>query len=427
MVEVLRIFKELQSTNSRIEKEKILSANKGNQLFKDILQFVYDPFVLTGLSTKKIEKDTKLNITFEIEDIWHAMKYLKENSTGKDIDIANIQHYINIHIGDEMQNFLKEIVTKDLSIGCDSKTLNKVFGDDFTPTFDVMLAKSYWDYENKVTDDFIITQKLDGNRCVLIKENGSIKMFTRQGQLYIGLNDIESEAQYLPDNFVYDGELIALNEDNLNSADLYRKTTSIVRKDGIKQGVVFHVFDMIPVKDFKKGYSSVSCWSRKAKLKYDLQALSLLWIKEVPVEYFGNDKSQIIYWLDKMIAEGHEGIMINLAKAGYSCKRTSDILKVKRMQSADLRVLGFEEGEGKYKGTLGRMNVNYKGNTVGVGSGFTDADRNYIWNNQSNLIGKIAEIQYFEESTNQKDNNAVSLRFPVFKIFRDDKTEESYN
>ena len=122
----------------------------------------------------------------------------------------------------------------------------------------------------------------------------------------------------------------------------------------------------------------------------------------------------------------YEGVMANLANAPYSCKRTSDILKVKKMQSADLIITGFEEGEGRLKGTLGRMNVNYKGGVVGVGSGYTDSERKYIWNHKDELLGKIAEIQYFEQSKNAKTKE-VSLRFPVFKCFRDEKKEESYN
>jgi DNA ligase-1 len=35
------------------------------------------------------------------------------------------------------------------------------------------------------------------------------------------------------------------------------------------------------------------------------------------------------------------------------------------------------------------------------------------------IIGKIVEVQYFEETTNA--DGGISLRFPVFKDFRPDK------
>ena len=117
--------------------------------------------------------------------------------------------------------------------------------------------------------------------------------------------------------------------------------------------------------------------------------------------------------------------MVNLADAPYECKRTKNILKVKKMQSADLKIIGFEEGDGRLKDTLGKVVVSYKGNKVGVGSGFRDDERSYIWTNQDKLMGKIIEVQYFEESKNSKTNE-YSLRFPVFKTIRHDKTEPSY-
>jgi len=119
-----------------------------------------------------------------------------------------------------------------------------------------------------------------------------------------------------------------------------------------------------------------------------------------------------------------EGLMLNL-DTPYVCKRTDTILKVKVMQTCDLKVIGFEKGTGRNEDRLGAMIVNYKGYNVGVGSGFSDMDREYIWNHQGEYLGKIVEIQYFEESKNQQ--GGISLRFPVFKKLRLDKTEESYN
>jgi len=109
----------------------------------------------------------------------------------------------------------------------------------------------------------------------------------------------------------------------------------------------------------------------------------------------------------------------------YVCKRSDYILKVKVMDSCDLVVTDFEEGTGKNVGKLGALIIDYKGNKVGVGSGFTDYDREYIWNNQDEYLGRVVEIQYFEESKNQ--DGGISLRFPVFKGLRIDKTKPSYN
>ena len=72
------------------------------------------------------------------------------------------------------------------------------------------------------------------------------------------------------------------------------------------------------------------------------------------------------------------------------------------------------------------ITIDYKSNLVNVGSGFTDEERDYYWNNKDEIIGKIVDIQFFEESTNQKDDG-ISLRFPTFKSVRSDKTEDDIN
>jgi DNA ligase-1 len=112
--------------------------------------------------------------------------------------------------------------------------------------------------------------------------------------------------------------------------------------------------------------------------------------------------------------------MINICNAEYMFKRTTSLLKVKKMSTVDLEIMGYEEGSGRLSGTLGAILVRYKGgNIVKVGSGFSDSLRDLIWENQADYLGAICEIQYFEETTNA--DGGTSLRFPIFKDFRPDK------
>ena len=55
----------------------------------------------------------------------------------------------------------------------------------------------------------------------------------------------------------------------------------------------------------------------------------------------------IVMWKFKDFAEG--------------LSREENILKVKAMQTCDIRCLRIEEGEGKYQGKLGKIICNYKG------------------------------------------------------------------
>jgi DNA ligase-1 len=117
--------------------------------------------------------------------------------------------------------------------------------------------------------------------------------------------------------------------------------------------------------------------------------------------------------------------MVNLNHAPYEFKRTKNLLKVKVMQDVDLKIIGFEEGSGRLAKTLGRINVDYKGNTLGVGSGFSDAQREWLWAHRAYLIGRVITVQYFEET--EDADGKKSLRFPVFKELREEGKEVSYN
>lgn len=190
MEEVIRIIKELQA-NSGKRLQKILEENKDNQMLKDVLYFVYNPFIVTGLSNKKIKKDVSnikvrgirifgknieetallsdedfLNIliTSKSFDITCVFDYLIDHNTGRDEDIAYIQAYIKSQ-PEEYREIYRQIFTKELKLGITAKTINKVW-KDFIPEFNVMLAEKYWDRMNKLEEkkpDIIITQKFDRN------------------------------------------------------------------------------------------------------------------------------------------------------------------------------------------------------------------------------------------------------------------------
>lgn len=117
--------------------------------------------------------------------------------------------------------------------------------------------------------------------------------------------------------------------------------------------------------------------------------------------------------------------MINLNKP-YEFKRSKTLIKVKVMLTCDLRIIGFEQGQGENKDLLGAIICEYKNTTLKCGSGFSKKLRKVIWDNPGIYLGKIVEIQYFEE-TYSEATGLPSLRFPVFKQFRDDKTEPSYD
>lgn len=351
------------------------------------------------------------------------------HNSGRDYDIAVVQKFVDKLETEELKELARQIVTKSLKCGLTEKTINKVYGKGEIPSFAVMLAESYKEKGEKVKGKFYITLKIDGIRCVAIKEKDTLKFFTRKGQPIEEMIELEEEFKAFPNGFVFDGELLLVNKDNLPSDELFRATQKVVRKDGVKKNLEFHMFDVLPLDEFNAGKSKKVYSERREQLEslfsYFADEKSVKHIKLLPVLYQGEDKSvipKLMEWVDE---QGYEGLMLNTANGYYQTKRTDALLKIKQMKSADLIVVSLEEGTGKNAGKLGRINVEYKGSLVGVGSGFSDGQREQFWSDPDEIVGKICEIQFFEESKDEKGN--VSLRFPVFKGIRYDKGVDDIN
>ena len=431
MERVMQIVQQLENTSSSNEKINIIRQNKDNETFTKVLYYTYNTDLQFGFSEKKLKIDLAkhLNTTPTNSKNWvtifDMLDELAQSNINDNLRLC-VYNYLN-NVWSSYKELLIRILTKDLRIGCNVKNINKAI-PNLIPTFGVMLAESYFKQKEGFLKDkeFTITQKLDGNRLLITKQNDTIKCFTRQGKIVDGLVEIERDMASLPNDYAYDGELIADNVDNLPSDELFRVTMKESRKKGTKKGLIFNCFDIIPLEDFNKGYCPIPYTDRKTLLSNMLKDKNLPNIINVPILYQGKDEEQIIDLITWAKSMSMEGVMVNVSDAPYECKRSKNILKGKVFQEADLRIIGFQEGEGNFKDTLGALVVNYKGNKVAVGSGYTWEERDEFWNKRENLIGKIVTVQYFEESKNSK-TGLVSLRFPVFKQIRDDKTEESYN
>lgn len=422
-------YQQITGTASRLDKEAILRSYQEHAGIREVLHFLFNPFIVTGISERKLAKNV-VEAKFECQSLSDLLNYFRAHNTGRDEDIAVLKKFTE-GLSESHKILVNGIIKKDLTLGASEKTLNKVFGAGFISSFNVMLAEKYAENTNHVEGKrFIITEKFDGVRCMLIfNEVGEPTFFSRAGKSFDDMNELAQEVKLLDPSYVYDGELLLGVEQNINSADLYRMTVKVTAKDGIKSGLVYNVFDALPKADLLNGVCLTPCEQRKNQLSEQLKQLSLPHVKEVPILYVGDDTKKIDGLCDEYTDLGREGVMVNIADAPYECKRTKNLLKVKRFNAADVRVLDWEEGTGANKGKLGAVIVEFiapdgKKYTCRVGSGFEKEEREFFFAQPDKIVGHIIEIGYFELSQNQKDN-AYSLRFPTFKCLRDDKDEIS--
>ena len=433
---VIELIKQLQGMSGTNSKLKLLKDNSNNELFKKVLYYTYNPYLKYGFSEEVLDKLMKYDNEFIVplhvnNDVDSIFKLLDKLATNNINDLLRFEvRDLLVNVDSDLRNLIRMILLKDLRAGISSKSINKSI-PGLIPEFGVMLADSYWKKQSKVKHkDFKITKKLDGHRLVMIKDhNGNIEFRTRQGKPMEDLVDIERECQNLPNGIVLDGELIAVNRDNLHSKDLYALTTKLCRKKGIKRDLEFNVFDYIPYDDFVNGHSDIKCSKRKEIVHNLIEMDCGNWVIEVPVLYSGDDTSMVEKLLDEITEAGGEGVMVNLSDAPYDCKRTSNILKVKKFNEADLRVLDLLEGTGKNKGRLGSITIQFEHEgelwTCDCGSGFYEDELDLYWKNKDLLLGKIVTIKYFEVTKDSKTGK-YGLRFPTWTHrIRDDKDEIS--
>ena len=303
MIEQYKILEKIKNTSSNNEKQAILEQNKNNELLKEILKFVYNPYFKTGLSSKKIKKKiapTEYRLLLQPDNsITYIFNYLKDHNTGTDQDIAHVQWYIR-NYSEGCPEIVEEILTQNLKIGMTAKSINKVW-NNLIPEFNVMLADKYWEKIDKLEQEkprILVTQKLDGMRCTTIKLGDKINLMSRSGQLMTGFVEIEHELRELPDG-VYDGEILA-DLSIGNSLDLFASTVSAARtKDTKKKNMTYNVFDYVKkVEEFVTGMFSESCVQRKQNLENILKKAHCNYIKYVEVLYDGEYNSDIV---DKLL------------------------------------------------------------------------------------------------------------------------------
>jgi len=116
-----------------------------------------------------------------------------------------------------------------------------------------------------------------------------------------------------------------------------------------------------------------------------------------------------------------EGVVIRNGNGLYELKRSYGMQKYKVTNTADLKIISFEEAldakTDKPLGMVGRINCSYKGRTIGVGPGTMDhPTRKAVWQDLSSYVGKIIEVKYMP------DDSYDALREARFFRWREDKT-----
>ena len=331
------------------------------------------------------------------------------------------------------EDLLYSVLDRDLGCGIKATTINKAI-PDLIPVFDVALGEPIKRMKKvkgqlAVVDNtpkdlydgkWLVSRKLDGIRCVAIKNEGRVACYTRQGRVFKTTALLEEALAFLPDGLVLDGELCVVDE--YGNEDFKAIQSQWSRKDYTLEHFKYLVFDILTIDEFY-GKTQSDLFSSRAENAEEFCGLLASPYVEAVKQEFITDKGCYEEWKRRARENGWEGLILRKDVA-YKGQRSKDILKVKEFHDGEFKIIDIVTGPFTIRkggresviDTVTAIGVEFKGNYVGVGSGFTLAEREDIRNNPEKYLGKKATIKYFEES--QDEEGRPSLRFPVYKSLR---------
>lgn len=429
-----QIIRELESDNSRLAKEAILSreAAANNQVLFDGIRLALDNLISFGV--KKVPMhDGPDGQGLSWEEFTELCTLLYTRKLTGHAARDKIEAALKSSTQDQWNYWYRRILIKDLRCGVSEKTVNKILkGTSIpkVPVFECMLAASSADKE--LTGKKLLEPKLDGVRCITVinYENRTVEQYTRNGKLLENFSHITSALEKHIDDFgrsyVLDGEII--------STSFQALMKQVHRKDNVNANdAVLMLFDILPLSEFQRGNSVMGQKRRSASLKtfkhiFD-QTGSIGIIPQIEIDldsYVG--QLEFKEYNKQAIKDGYEGIMIKDLDAVYECKRCDSWLKLKPFIEVSLKIVGLEEGSNKNEGTLGafvcegeddgkfiRANAAFR---TGQQTGLSEEERNEIWANPSLVLGQVVEIRADAITKSEGSDDVYSLRFPRFLRFR---------
>ena len=246
------------------------------------------------------------------------------------------------------------------------------------------------------TGDWYFEPKLDGNRLTIHWDGDSVMAHTRR------LNDVTHSLPELQDvdwpdkSIVLDCEVIA--EDGT-----YKSTSERIGAKEFDEStsMEFHVFDCLYAGQDVTDMSAV-----------DRKALAEKWVPDHECMSVMEEYRDI--GVARRATADIEGFIAKQRDASYKLgKRSMQWRKEKNVYSTvDATVVDFAEGNGRHGDTLGKVRLeSADGVDLGwCGSGFTDKERDDIWQDRDSYYNTVIEVQFAD--FNDK------LREPTFQRFR---------
>ena len=399
---VLEAWNRIADEPSTNQKETIIQESLG------IEHFAHATFLALNNLLKFKVRDTEFiqSDSTSVNEIWQVLSYLAAKSGADAKDKLTLNKAASID--EETIEAVNRILKGDLRCGAGRTLFRKYIVN--IPKHKQMLCIDDLDKFIKTAGSFenIATSiKLDGVRVWAMLEDGKIKYISRNGIEFPNFAVFDEEIIQafnrvgtpfpLTQPIIFDGEVISRDKD-------FQKCLSNFRtlKDADISIFDFHVFDLVCDQPFIDRYKAIARMFPRSGSERVFCVQHMLGIM--------TSEDDILELLEDVSNSGEEGLVLKTMDGPYEFKRSNHWLKIKKMYTEELMVVGLEAGKGKYADVLGKLICDRDGVEVKVGSGFSDEERREFWENPPEKI----EVQYQEIT---KDRN---LRFPIYLRIRDD-------
>lgn len=305
-----------------------------------------------------------------------------------------------------------------------------------------MLADSAPDVESALVGSgrASVEWKLDGARIQVHKEAGEVRVFSRNlRDVTPAVPEVVEIVRAMPArSAVLDGEAIALRDDGsphpfqITMRRFGRRLDVTRQRQELPLTALF--FDCLYAED-------ESLLDEPLARRLDMLHVVAPTGHIVP-HLVGPSASDATAFLEKALAQGHEGVMVKSLAAGYAAgRRGSAWLKIKRARTLDLVVLAAEWGSGRRRGWLSNLHLGARdperGGFVMLGKTFKGlTDQTLAWQTERFLtleIGRdeytvfvrpqlVVEIAFNDLQASPHYPGGLALRFARVKRYREEKT-----
>ena len=417
---ILAILDKLASNNSRNFKIETLTAYKNDELLKTVIQLALDPF--TNFYQRKIPAYTpaQSNQADTLSSVIPSLAMLSTRQVTGHAAIEYLTKLLSSLTADDAQ-VLERIVLKDLKCGFAASTTNSVW-PGMISEYPVMLCSQF---DQKLVGKFkwpaAVQLKMDGMRFNAIVRDGKCEFRSRNGKEVNLLGCLEQEFIHIADgkSVVFDGELLV--ESTTGVAD--RQTGNGILNKAVKGTISIKeaalvratVWDMIPYDKFISGSDSTPYLVRYGRLESLALPAKIRLVEHTIVQDY--EEAEIIF--KRYLDQGQEGIILKDLNGPWEDKRAKHQIKFKGELECDLKIVGLQEGTGKYAGMLGAVLCESADGIVktSVGSGFSDDQRKTLG---PEIIGKVMAIKYNMRIRNKQGEESLFL--PIVLEIREDKT-----